>query len=112
MIFIKDLNLLLRFLLELCALASLGFWGFKAHAGVLLKLCFGIGIPILTAFIWGMFGSPKAAYKLPEVYQWLLIIFIYLLSAFALYSAKKPSLAIIFVVASAVNSILMFIWKQ
>jgi hypothetical protein len=35
---IKGANLALRFLLELCALVSLGYWGFKTASGAIAKV--------------------------------------------------------------------------
>jgi hypothetical protein len=49
----------LRFLLELAALASLGYWGFAENDGV-LRWVLGIGLPVLAAAVWGTFVSPKA----------------------------------------------------
>nr|WP_132746757.1 DUF2568 domain-containing protein [Scopulibacillus darangshiensis] len=42
MIILKSANLLLRFLLELCLLASLGYWGFQIDAGMTAKVVLGI----------------------------------------------------------------------
>lgn len=109
---VKNLNLLLRFLLEMAALTSLCYWGFRTNRVMALKIVFGVGIPLLTAFIWGMFGSPKAPYQLSIPLQWLLVSVIYLLSALALYTAGKPSLSIIFILTAVVNSVLMVVWKQ
>jgi hypothetical protein len=47
----KSINLLVRFLLELSMLAALGYWGFTMHTGVLNKVLFGLGAPLLAAVI-------------------------------------------------------------
>jgi hypothetical protein len=52
---IKNANLLLRFLLELCALAALGYWGFKTGGGMAAKVGLGIGAPLAAALVWGCF---------------------------------------------------------
>jgi quinol-cytochrome oxidoreductase complex cytochrome b subunit len=57
---IRYANLAVRFLLELCALGGLGYWGFQTGRGLLLKLGLGIGMALLGAVVWAMFGSPKA----------------------------------------------------
>ena len=41
----KGLNLLVRFLLELCMLAAIGYWGFKTGSGWVMKVILGIGLP-------------------------------------------------------------------
>jgi hypothetical protein len=63
----EALNLLVRFLLELCMLAAVGYWGFKTHSGWAMKIIFGIGLPILIAVIWGVFVAPKATYPLSSI---------------------------------------------
>ena len=37
------INLALRFLLEVCALGFLGYWGFQSGQGILMKFVLGIG---------------------------------------------------------------------
>jgi hypothetical protein len=44
-------NLALRFLLELCALVALGYWGFRTGSGLFAKIGLGIGVPLLTIMI-------------------------------------------------------------
>jgi len=64
---IKMLNLLVRFLLELCLLAAIGYWGFETHSSWGWKILLGIGLPLLIAVLWGMFLAPKSAYRLGGV---------------------------------------------
>ena len=59
---LKALNLLVRFLLELCMLGAVGYWGFRTGSSWAMKIILGIGLPLLIAVIWGMFVSPKATY--------------------------------------------------
>ena len=50
-------NLMIRFLLELTALASVGLWGWKSFDGTLQYLL-GLGLPILMTIVWGTFAVP------------------------------------------------------
>jgi hypothetical protein len=50
---IKGANLTLRFLLELCALGDLGYWGFKTAGGLIAKIGLGISAPLAAAVVWG-----------------------------------------------------------
>jgi len=52
------INLIFRFILELCALTSLGIWGWNQSDG-LFKFALSIGIPIIIAAIWGVFAVPN-----------------------------------------------------
>lgn len=53
-------NLALRFTLELCLLAALGFWG--AHFGTswIVSVSLAVMAPLSAAIVWGLFVSPKA----------------------------------------------------
>ena len=42
-------NLTVAFLLELCALAALGYWGLRTASGPAAKAALGIGAPALYA---------------------------------------------------------------
>lgn len=52
------LNLALRFLLELAALAAVGVWGWQRGDG-LLRFVLGLGLPIVVAAVWGTFRVPN-----------------------------------------------------
>jgi hypothetical protein len=69
---LKGANLALRFLLELCALATLCYWGFKTGTGPISKVVLGIGAPLAAAVLWGTFVAPAAPVSVPErcVYSW------------------------------------------
>ena len=51
------INLAIRFLLEMTALAFVGMWGWKQSDGW-LRLFLAIGIPFILAVIWGAFAVP------------------------------------------------------
>jgi len=44
---IKSANLALRFLLELCALVALAYWGFQTGRGLIVKIGLGMGAPLI-----------------------------------------------------------------
>lgn len=52
------LNLTLRFLLELSALASLGVWGWH-QSDSWLRFLLVIIIPTIAAVVWGIFAVPN-----------------------------------------------------
>ena len=109
---IKTLNLLVRFLLELCILAIFGYWGFKTGAGTFTKILFGIGSSILFAVVWGSFLAPKSPMRLDEPWLFLLELAIFSLTCWALYSTGKVNLTTIFSFVYIFNKILMLIWRQ
>ena len=64
----RGANLVLRFLLELSALAATAYWGFSTASGV-TQWVLGLGAPALVAVVWGLFVSPKAKIELPHPAQ-------------------------------------------
>lgn len=58
-------NLVIRFLLELFLLTSLGVWGYHLDDGTISRVVLTVGLPITAAIIWGLFISPKAKFSLP-----------------------------------------------
>lgn len=103
-------NLGARFLLELCALGALGYWGFRSGGGASWLL--GVGAPLLAAVVWGAFASPKAAVRVPAYVRTALQAWVSGCSAAALAAAGHPRIAAGFVTASVANWILMAIWEQ
>ena len=54
----NPINLIIRFLLEIIALVSVGMWGWKQNDGW-PRFILAIGIPIILAVIWGTFAVPN-----------------------------------------------------
>lgn len=82
--FIKGVNVLVRFLLELCALGAVGYWGFKTGGGLAAKVGLGIGAPLVVAVTWAVFVSPRAPVQLPLPVSLLLQVAVFGLAAAAL----------------------------
>lgn len=109
---LKALNLLIRFLLELCMFVAVGYWGFKTHSGWVLKIILGIGLPILIAVIWGLFIAPRAKYPLSGI-SYLAVELILLGSgAVALFASGTPDLGWVYTVILVVNKVLIVVWKH
>ena len=106
--FIKSANLAVRFLLELCALVALGYWGFRTGSSLLVKIGLGTGVPLLVIVIWGAFVAPNAAVQLPEPAPFLLGLIILELAAAALAAAGLPALAVVFAGIVVINAVLIY----
>ncbi|MBA2755682.1 MAG: YrdB family protein, partial [Chloroflexia bacterium] len=50
----RNLNLGIRFILELCALSALGYWGFTSPDGLVAKVIVVSGTPLLPAVGCGL----------------------------------------------------------
>jgi hypothetical protein len=94
-----------RFLMELCALGALGWWGARTGGSVPARVALAIGAPLAAAVVWGLFCAPKATIPLPLVPTLLLQALMFGSAAAALFALGRPGLAtafIVLVVASAV----------
>ena len=106
------INLAVRFLLELCILVAVGYWGFTTSATGLGQVGWGIGAPLLIAVLWGCFGAPKAVFPLHGLLLLGFELVIFGAGPLALYAAGQPTLAIAFVVIYVLNKILLTLWQQ
>ena len=109
---LKGLNLGIRFLLELCMLAAVAFWGFKTQNNWLLKILFGIGLPLLIAVLWGTFLAPKATHRLSGAPFFALELALFSTGAFSLFATGASTLGWIYTITLIVNTILLVVWKQ
>ena len=105
-------NLALRFLLELTALAALGYWGATRPGATGLRVALGAGPPLLAALFWGTFVAPRARVVLPSVVRMALGLAVFACAAVALADRAQRRLAVAFALASVVNVILMLAWRQ
>jgi hypothetical protein len=102
----KILNLLLRFLLEVCALIALGYWGLHA-AGLLL--C--IGAPLLFALLWGLFAAHKAKFPPPQPWKAIVGAVLLEVTPLVLLSAGQGTWAAVLALVIAVNSGFVYLRK-
>ena len=109
---LKGLNLGLSFLLELAALAALGYWGAQAGGGTLGKIALAVGAPLLVAVVWGLFLAPRAPLPLGTPWRLLMKVGVFGTAAVALYAAGRPVLAGAFALVVAANLILAHAWRQ
>jgi Protein of unknown function (DUF2568) len=109
---IKGANLALRFLLELCALVALGYWGFRTGSGAITKVALGIGAPLVAAVVWGVFVAPRAPLEPPGVVVLLLQVLVFGSAVAGLAATGYRTLALGFAVVVVINAILMYVWGQ
>src|SRR5258708_35707844 len=109
---LQVINLGIAFLLELCMLGALAYWGFQVPDSVPLKLLLGVGIPIAVIVLWARFMAPNSATRLTGPAYLLLKLVLFGAAAIALAMAGQVTPAIIFAVVSVVNQVLLLVWKQ
>jgi len=105
-------NLALSFLLELCTLAALGYWGFHTGRNMPMAVVLGVGAPLLAALVWGTFVAPKATIPVSAPLHIALQIVIFGLAAAGLAAAGRSPLAWILGAAVVINGALAYAWGQ
>jgi hypothetical protein len=98
----ESLVLLIRFLLELCLLAALGYWGFETGGWAL-----GLGAPLAAAVVWGMFIAPKARYPVPIAVWVGLQVVLFGAAALGLAAVASTGLAVLFAIAVVLHGAAM-----
>jgi len=109
---LKTLNLLTRFLLELCMLAAVGYWGFKTQSGWTMKIALGIGLPVLIAVLWGLFIAPRAKYPLSGIPYLIVELTLLGSGALALFASGRVNLGWVYMIILIVNKALLVLWNQ
>lgn len=109
---IKGINVAVRFLLELCALGALGYWGFQTGSTAITKAGLGIGAPLVAAVVWGMMVAPQASISTPDVVRLGLELCVFGAAVAALVVSGRSEIAWILAVVYVVNQALMVVWGQ
>lgn len=110
--FLRVSNLAVSFFVELCALIALGYWGFHVGNTGLLKISFGILVPLLTAFVWGIFLAPKSSTRLHGWMNVCLKLLVFGFSIDALWGTGLHSIAMILGTIVIINRIFAYVCSQ
>jgi len=103
----RALNLAIAFLIEVAALVAFASWGFQLSAAGWVRVLVGIGVPLVTAVVWGLLLAPRATFKLPMVAKLLLKAVVFGAATAAIIASGGLVLGIVFAVIVAVNTALI-----
>jgi hypothetical protein len=103
----ESLTLLVRFLLELCLLGALAWWGFETGDGAVAQVLLGVGAPVVAAVVWGMFIAPKARYPVPLAVWIGLQVVLFGAAALGLAAVASTGLAVVFAVVVVLHGAAM-----
>jgi len=106
----NPINYTVRFILELVGLYAFGLWGWQAAAGDLLRFSLAIGLPLIAATIWGVFGTTGDSRGKPviAIAGWLRLVLevgFFALATAAFYVAGAPVAALVFGVVALVQTL-------
>lgn len=107
----RPLNLALKFLLELAALAAFGLWGASVAGGV-AAVVLAVGLPVVVAVLWGMLAAPRARRRLPLRLRAPFELAVFALAALALWQAAAAIWGASFAVIAAANAVLLTAFDQ
>lgn len=109
---LKVANLAAAFILELCALGALAYWGFNATDDMLIRLILGVGAPLIMIVIWGIYLAPRSSRRLKEPALSVVKLIVFGLAGAALAAAGQTTAAAVFLAAAVVNLVLAAVWQQ
>lgn len=109
---LRALNLALRFLLELCALAALAEWGWQASDPPVAKFLLAVAAPLVAAVVWGAWVAPRAARRLPDPARLGVEALVFAAAVIGLFASEHPTLAIALAVVYGANVALLFWLRQ
>lgn len=108
---LQSANLVVRFGIELAALAALGWWGWNAGNSQLAKLSLAAALPVAAATLWALFASTGSSEQVSDVVHVGVQILVLGTAIIALYQMRH-SLALSFGAVTIANAALMRVWNQ
>ena len=103
---IGNVNLGLKFLLEVAALAAFAYWG--ASVGQMpLSLALAIAAPAVAVLAWGAYAAPKSSRRLPLQSRVPFEITSFAGAVFALLAAGTAGAAAVMAVLVVLNAVLL-----
>jgi len=112
LIILKNINLLLRFLLEITVLVSVGYWSFNLYVNWIMKIIICLFTIVVISTVWGSFIAPNSSHQIKMPYRLLVELLIFGIGVGAFYFAGRIRWSILFAGLVLVNLFFLFLWKQ
>lgn len=109
---LKLANLILRFVLELCALAALAYWGYQTGQGLAAKILLAAGAVVVAAVLWGIFAAPSSSRRLEDPSRLLFELVFFGAAVAGLIAAGQPVWGLALGVLFVINRGLLYVWGQ
>jgi FtsH-binding integral membrane protein len=107
----RSANLLLKFGLELAALAAFAYWG-STLQGVAVSVAVAVAAPLGAAVLWGVLAAPNSSRRLETAARVPFELTVFTLATIALVAAKQPVMAAAVAAAVVLNSLLLTRYHQ
>ena len=102
-------NLAGRFLLELAAIGSVGYWGFQVGGASPIRILVPAGAIALLVLVWAFVIAPNANNRIDKDVRVVIGSAVLLLASGALAAAGQPTLGLAFGAAVIVNTVMLFV---
>lgn len=98
-------NDVLRFILEIFAIVTLGIWGFVAWPFG-WNILVGILAPVMAIVLWALFRSPKAVLRVDPFVKALVEIVVFATAAYAWWDLGQPVIAVLFAMVATASGVI------
>jgi uncharacterized protein DUF2568 len=103
----RTLNLAVRFILELCALAALAYWGVRTGVNTITKIGLAAGSVLVAVLVWGIWVAPRAPRRLADPWRLVPEFAVWTAAAVALWTEGLTTASLILLPAAATGRILI-----
>jgi hypothetical protein len=107
---VRAANLLIKFLIELAAVAAFAYWGASAASGTFAVLL-AVAVPAAMVVIWAAFAAPNSARRLRTAVRVPLELTVFALAALALVGGSS-ALVLAFALLVLANAALLTLFDQ
>ena len=98
-----------RFILEICALAAICWWGWQPGRSSASRRLLAVGGVVLLSVVWGVFRSESdAIVEVPTAVRILIEVVAFGAATAALVAVGRTGLAVAFAVVAGINEILEY----
>lgn len=111
MMLLQNINIALRFLIEVSIVFLIGYWGFNFSNQLIIKFLLGIALPMLLMIFWGLFVAPKAPYLVTPFLKGGIEIVTIGMGILAMYHTSYHEYTIMYSIVAYVNLLFIYIWK-
>jgi hypothetical protein len=99
--------LTVRFVVEMAAMAALGFWAWQSAPDGWLRIAAVIGASIAFIVVWGRVAAPRATNALTQPQRDVVGRGLILLAAVALAVAGQPTLSAILAIVTVIDWVVL-----
>lgn len=109
---LRIVNLAVRFVLELAALAAFAYWAARLDMPRGLRILVAILVPMVVAALWGLFISPKARFSTGRAGQVGLGLIVFLAASAALFVRGQSAIGLAFACTAVLSSAVLWLLPQ